>query len=274
LFFWKKKKEDSSLSAGWSKRSKDIALLMAGIALTLAAVFLARQRIMAAEKEVRQQISPIEIVVPSVAIQAGEPFTERNLAKKSVPQTGTGSRNVPAAEFELLIGAHAKVNLAPGEPILWTDVEEPFDAEKFSQTIPAGRRAFTLEVSSTSSFAGMIRPGDSVDLLCEGTGGNNFRSWIRAIPVISVDRHFVKIPSKEEERDISTVTVSVTPDEGRLLASTGREGKIHWFLRNPDEPSKMPFINAQKPKGMSEKVEIWKAGIQELNSYPLHSESL
>jgi hypothetical protein len=89
-----------------------------------------------------------------------------------------------------------------------------------------------------------------------------------------VDRHFVKIPSKEEERDISTVTVSVTPDEGRLLASTGREGKIHWFLRNPDEPPARPLIHAQKPKAMAETVEIWKAGIQELNSSPLHSESL
>ncbi|MBI5577313.1 MAG: Flp pilus assembly protein CpaB [Deltaproteobacteria bacterium] len=266
MFFWTKKKESSSKSEGWSNRSKELLLLLAGVVLTLAAIFLARQRIVAAEREVRQKIAPVEIVVPSVPIQAGEAFTEQNLAKKSVPGSGAGSRNVPAAEFELLLGAHAKGNLAPGEPILWTDVEEPFDAEKFSQTIPAGRRAFTMEVNSTSSFAGMIRPGDVVDLLCEGGDGKPSRSWIRGIPVISVDRHFVKAPSKEEERDVSTVTVSVTSEEGRLLAAASREGRIHWFLRNPEEPSKSASVPPARNRPATGKIEVWKAGVQE-NSF-------
>lgn len=263
MFFWKKKKESSSSSAGWSKRSKELLLLLAGLALTLAAIFLARQRITAAEREVHQKISPVEIVVPSVSIRAGEVFTEQNLAKKSVPATGTGSRNVPAAEFELLLGAHAKGTLAAGEPILWTDVEEPFDPEKFSQTIPAGRRAFTLEVNTSSSFAGLIRPGDVVDLLCEGEAGRTPQAWIRAIPVISVDRHFAKTPSREESRDISTVTVSVSPEEGRLLAAASRDGRILWFLRNPTEPSKSATAPTPRKNPAAGKIEIWKAGMQE-----------
>jgi pilus assembly protein CpaB len=263
LFFWTKKKENSSSRAGWNRKSRELILLVAGVALTLSAIFLARQRITAAETDIRRKIAPIYIVVPSVPIPAGAVFSEGNLSRKSVPEAGIGSRNVPAADFELLIGARAKGNLAAGEPILWTDVEEPFDAENFSATIPTGRRAFTFEASIASSFAGLIRPGDCVDLLCEGDYANAMQAWVRAVPVLSIDRHYRRPPAGEESHEISTITVSVTPEEGRYLARLARNGSIHWFLRNPDEPRKPAPSPASSAKSTQEKVEIWKAGVQE-----------
>lgn len=273
MFFWKRKKESSSSHERWNKKSKDLLLLLAGVTLTLAAIFLARQRIVAAERDIRRKAAPVDIVVPSVPIPAGSVFTEKNLAKRSVPVSGTGSRNVPAAECELLIGARAKGDLAAGEPILWTDVEEPFDSDKFSQTIPAGRRALTFEANISSSFAGLIRPGDCVDLLYEVDNGNGTRTWIRAIPVISVDRQFGRAPSKEESREVSTITLSVTPEEGRLLATVARKGSIYWFLRNPDEPSGPSVTSRSRTKPASEITEIWKAGVQELRAPLPYGES-
>ena len=177
--------------------------------------------------------------------------------------SGTSTRNVPAAEFELLIGGRAKGNLSAGEPLLWTDVEEPLDSEKFSLTIPAGRRAFTFEADISSSFAGLIRPGDSVDLLCEGENGLQTRTWIRGIAVISVNRHFSRIPTKEESQEVSTMTVSVTPMEGSFLAAAARGGRIHWFLRNPNEPPEPAATHRTRTKQPVEIIEIWKAGLQE-----------
>ena len=100
---------------------------------------------------------------------------------------------------------------------------------------------------------------------CFRAVGGASQAWIRAIPVISVDRHFGKSPSREESRDISTVTVSVSPEEGRLLAAAGREGRIHWFLRNPAEPSTSAASGTRPPKPAPVKIEIWKAGMQELH---------
>lgn len=265
MFFWMKKKENSSSCAGWIRKSRELILLIAGVALTLSAIILARQRITAAETDIQRKIAPVYIVVPSVPIPAGTVFSERNLSRKSVPAAGISSRNVPAAEFELLIGGRAKGNLAAGEPILWTDVEEPFDAENFSATIPTGRRAFTFEASIASSFAGLIRPGDYVDLLCDAENANAMQTWLRAIPVISVDRHYRRPPAGEESHEVSTITVSVTPEEGRYLARLARQGHIHWFLRNPDDPDKPAAAAAPSARRFQEKVEIWKAGVQETN---------
>lgn len=264
MSFWKKKRESSSSSEKWTKRSRELLLLFAGLALTLAAILLARQRIAAAERDLHRKVAPVEIVVPSIAIPAGGVFTETNLAKKSVPASGTSIRNVPAGEFELLIGARAKANLTAGDPILWTDVEEPYESEMFSQTIPSGRRAFTLEATASSSFAGLIRPGDIVDLFFEGERGNSLPGWIQGIAVISVDRHFSRNPSKEDIQDISTITVSVSPKEGMRLAAAAQAGRIHWFLRNPDEPPNRRGASGPPDKSMAGNIEIWKAGVQEL----------
>ena len=157
---------------------------MAGLFLCGFALAAAGRRVATVEKDIRRQANPVEVVVASVPIPAGETFSVMNLAKKAIPSSGTGQRNVPASEYELLVGARAKTAIDPGEPVLWTDVEEPFDAETFSRTILPGRRAMTLGVDTTSSFAGMLHPGDRVDLLV-GRDGANSADWIRDIPVIA-----------------------------------------------------------------------------------------
>ncbi len=266
MFFWKRKKEGSSSSGGWKSKAKELLPLLAGLLLTLSALFLARHRIAAAERDIVRKAAPVDIVVPAVPIPAGGVFTAENLAKKPVPSSGTGSRNVPASEFKLLLGARAKGDLAPGEPILWTDVDEPYEVEVFSRTIPEGRRALTLEVDASASFAGLIRCGDRVDLLCTGEGGRGPGKWILEVPVISVDRVYNRLPAAEESREVATVTLSVTPEEGTLLSSSARGGRIQWFLRNPEEPRRPAASQVSVAGRPSENVEIWKRGVREIPS--------
>lgn len=268
MFFWKKETGNSSSSAAWNKRYREILMFLAGLTLTSVAVFLARSRIHAMEFELRRNVSPVGIVVPSTPISSGEVFSERNLAKKTVPVSGTSGRNVRAEEFELLVGARAKGNIAPGDPILWSDVEEPFEMEKLSQIVPQGRRALTIVADSSSSFSGCIRPGDRIDLLCNGGNGISNQTWIHGIPVISVDRNFNRPPSKDESADISTITVSVTPEEGRMIATGAGGGRLHWFLRNPEEPPERVSRISGKSHPLFLPIEIWKGGIRESGTHP------
>jgi pilus assembly protein CpaB len=260
LFFWRKR-GDSSSSGGWRSKARELLPLLAGIVLTAAAVFLARQRIAAVERTIRDSAAPVDVVVASVTIPAGSAFSEENLAKKAVPGSGTSRRNVPPEEFELLLGARSKTDIAAGEPILWTDVEEPFEVERFSRTIPLGRRAVTLDVDAASSFAGLIRPGDRVDLLCEGEAEGAPRAWIRNIPVVAVDRSYYGSPPSEEDSGTATVTLTVSPAEGSRLAAAARHGRIRWFLRNPEDGISLSGAAAARSSA-PEIVEIWLAGIR------------
>jgi len=258
LFASMMRKARSFSSGKWAGKVRALLPLLAGLLLCGFALAAAGRRVATVEKEILREANPVEVVVASVPIPAGETFSVRNLAKKAIPSSGTGGRNVPASEFELLVGARAKTAIDPGEPVLWTDVEEPFDTDAFSSTILPGRRAMTLGVDTTSSFAGLLHPGDRVDLLVEHSGANS-ADWIRDIHVIAVDRDHNRLAHPSDKGESATVTLMVTPGEGSRIARAS--GKVHWFLRNPDD-------NPAEAKGPPIKpttfhvAEVWKGGVK------------
>jgi pilus assembly protein CpaB len=232
---------------------------MAGFALATAS-----RRIAAVEKDLHSRSNPVEVVVAASSIAAGDTFNEGNLARKSIPSSGAGVRNVPAAEFGLLLGGRSRNPVEPGEPVLWTDVEEPFDTEPFSRGITPGRRALTIGVDASSSFAGLLHPGDRVDLLCEpdGKGNGGTSLWVRNLPVAAVDRNRNRLGKPADPPDIATVTLLVTPVEGARIASSAGSGRLYWFLRNPDDNT-VVSASAKSGPPPSRAIEIWKAGLPE-----------
>ncbi|MEW6720164.1 MAG: Flp pilus assembly protein CpaB [Thermodesulfobacteriota bacterium] len=240
--------------------------LAAGILLTGIALAAAGKRISAVESSIRRQAHPVEIVVAAVPIAAGTEFSRETIAKKPVPASGVGKRNVPAKDFELLIGAKAKYPIDPGEPVLWTDVEEPYETDAFSSLVSVGRRALTVTVDTASSFSGMLRPGDRVDLLAEAQD-SRVPSWIPDIPVISVDRHTNRLAGQADAAEAETVTLMVTPGEGIGIARASASGKLHWFLRNPADNGAVVRDRRRSNTGVSP-VEVWKGGIRILTPVP------
>jgi len=231
-----------------------------GLVLTGLALAAAGRRIAAVETDIRRQVAPVDVVVASEPIPAGQTFSEANLAKKAVPASGTGRRNVPAKEFELLIGACAKNTIEPGEPVLWTDVEEPFEPDGFSSLILAGRRAITITSDATSAFAGLLAPGDRVDLLALGPDPRT-AAWIRNLPVVAVDRIHHRSAKPTDLREPATVTLMVTPGEGFRIAAAATAGRLQWFLRNPmDNEAVARTAGGRAPAPVT--IEIWKGGIK------------
>lgn len=260
MFSWIRTKIGSSRFGALFAKSREYVPLVAGVALTLAAILIARHRITAVEKDIQSRAAPVDVVVASCTIPKGAVLSGQNLAKLSVPSSGTSRRNVPAGEFELLIGARTKAGIEAGEPILWTDVEEPFEVDRFSQAIPQGRRALTLEADLAASFAGLIRPGDRVDISLQDPTRKTGSAWFYDIPVIAVDRHFDRPPDSEADSETSSITVSVTPEEGQRLVAA-HAGGLRWFLRNPEDRSRP--VASGPSFDMHPPVEIWKAGIRE-----------
>jgi pilus assembly protein CpaB len=255
-----KRKARSLSCVKWTGKATELLPLGVGVLLTGIALAVAGERIAMKETDFRRKTNPVEVVVASVPIPAGDEFIARNLAKKPVPASGTGQRNVPAKDFELLLGARAKNTIGPGEPVLWTDVEEPYETESFSKTVRTGRRALTVGVDTTSSFSGLLQPGDRVDLLAARPDIDT-PTWIRDIPVIAVDRHHNRLARPTDPADTTTVTLMVTPGEGAVIAAATGAGRLHWFLRNPDDNGCVsPRMSANR-SGHSP-VEIWKGGMR------------
>lgn len=262
MSLWRRKQEVACSSGGWKNKVPAIFSLLAGITLTVLAILAARQRISAVEKEILGKAAPTEIIVAGNLISKGGLFSLENLSKRAVPSAGTSRRNIPAQDFELLLGARAKVEIAGGEPVLWTDVEEPVEVDTFSRTISKGQRAMTIDADMRSSFSGLLRPGDHVDLLRKSPGGGGFVPLLVRVPVLAVDRQFLPLSTGEEGSEIGTITVAVTQDEAMLLAAAAREGDISWLLRNPADRDRGKQVKNVSGRASSS-VEIWKGGIRE-----------
>jgi len=255
-----RRKARSFFSLKATGKLKEVAPLAVGLLLAAVALAAAGRRFAAMEKDILRQSNPVFVVVAAVPIAAGDTLSESNLAKKSVPASGAGQRNVPASEFELLLGARARIPIDPGEPVLWTDVEEPYETETFSRGISPGHRALTLNVDATSSFAGLIHPGDRVDLLLDKGEGTS-SSWVRNLPVAAIDRHHNRLGKPSETAEAGTVTLLVTPVEGARISSSAGAGKLHWFLRNPEDNTAAP-LPGKRDFRPEVPVEVWKAGIR------------
>lgn len=262
MSFWKRKSEAACSSGSWKNKVPAFLPLLAGITLTLLAILAARQRISAVERDILGKAAPTEIVVAATLIPRGAIFSLENLSKRSVPSAGTSRRNIPAPDFELLLGARAKVEISEGEPVLWTDVEEPIDVDKFSLMIAKGRRAITIAADTRASFSGLLRPGDHVDLLRKRKDAREFTPLLLHVPVLAVDRQFLPLSSREDGTDIGTITVAVTPDEAVLLSTAAQDGEISWLLRNPADQGRQPKGKSLSANSFSS-VEIWRGGVRE-----------
>ena len=51
--------------------------------------------------------------------------------------------------------------------------------------------------------------------------------------MIAVDRDHNRLAHPSDKEETATVTLMVTPGEGSRIARAS--GKVHWFLRNPDD---------------------------------------
>lgn len=257
--FWKRTGEGSFSFAAWTGKIRSAAPLAAGIVLTLLAVSVARHRITTLEREIRERNEPVEIVVASEDIPERGTLSGINLAKKSVPASGAGQRNIPAAEFTRILGTRVRGGIAAGEPVLWSDLEESGEAQRFSRSIPPGLRAVAVDADPLSSFAGLLRPGDRVDILHEREAGSGFLPLLRNVPVLAIDRRVRDWPGSEDPSEVSTITLSLLPAESLRFAHASRNGRMSFLLRNPDDRSS-PSARSRRT-GNGSHVEIWKAGI-------------
>jgi pilus assembly protein CpaB len=104
--------------------------------------------------------------------------------------------------------------------------------------IPAGMRAFTISTPGvTSGVAGLIRPGNKVDVLLtsQDNGGPLTTTLMKDVKILAVD---LRIDAPAENRinpnQLTSVTLLVTPDQAKMLALGQTKGILHLSLRGTE----------------------------------------
>ena len=145
--------------------------------------------------------------------------------------------------------------IAAGDPITEEKIIAPGDRGFLAAVLTPGMRAISVPVTVTSGIAGLIFPGDRVDLVLSykvpmaTAEANETKDYERRasqtvmgdVRVIGIDR---QLDSNPAESIPQTATFEVTPKQGEIIALAGEIGKVSLTLRSlvpaPEEADEGP----------------------------------
>ena len=222
-----------------------LALVVAGVTAIYARSWVNNQQrpvtVIAAPQPVQTDQS--EVLVADVSIPAGRFIKPQELRWQVWPSDDIPENYLTKgqAKKDEIAGAVVRRGLVAGQPITSATVVKPGDRGFLAAVLSPGRRAVSVPINATSGNAGLIFPGDRVDLILtqtlESADGELTRrvsetvlSDIRVI-AMGVDISDEAKDGKNHEK-ARTATVEVTPGQAESVALITELGKLSLSLRS------------------------------------------
>jgi pilus assembly protein CpaB len=193
----------------------------------------------------------VEVIAAAIDIELGQPVRAEWLTLKEIPESYLEERHLPASRMRDIIGLPLAQTVRAGEAVLASDLSPLSTAQRsLSGVIPHGQRAMTIAARTTSTFGGLLRPGDRVDVLLAVGSRDDLSSWrqvvvVENLLVLAVGQEFeVREPEpgteEQQAREIrfghaTHITLQVTAREGALLTVARQRGTLGLLLRNPND---------------------------------------
>lgn len=121
------------------------------------------------EKSLRESLlgedNLIDVVVPNFDLAAGEVVNFENVSARSIPDTYLPDGVIYPDEFELLEGMVLTEPVTVGKPLLRSSLLGLTRLDSFASLLKKGQRPITLNIDGIQSNAGMLAPGDAVDIV-------------------------------------------------------------------------------------------------------------
>lgn len=237
-----------------SRFNKNWLLLAGAIALGVLAFFLSNSvisnRMAQIEAELKAGRETIAVVVAAHNLEPGDVISNDSAAIREFPKEFLHESALTSGEFDKISGEALLVGVRAGEPILPVYTVTRGGAY-FSGSIKEGRRALTIEVDELSSIAGMVRPGDRIDLIMTAKPPKQAVGPVQTeeaftfpllsdVEVLATGR--AQRGTSGSGEGYSTVTLNVTPQEANAIIAAKAESKVTAVLRSPKEEGGNPSV--------------------------------
>lgn len=199
---------------------------------------------------------PVEIVMAATSLARGTVLQRDHVSTKMVPSSYLPPNPLYPSDLNLYIGQTTNVNIESGAMILSSDFVSEVQVNKLSTRIPPDQRAFTLAVDGISGLAGLLTPGDRVDLIYtlpistdeeviheDGKKGEGYvtMTLVQNVTLLAVGAQLSEHAKREYSQSYSSVTVLISPDEVELLTIAQTRGKLGLSLRGPEDFDELPY---------------------------------
>jgi pilus assembly protein CpaB len=221
-----------------------IALIASGSTIVVGRMWLQSQKPTQVVEVVPEATVPM-VLVAKGNIPAGFFLRPENLRWERWPENGIAPSYVTDARRKLedYVGAVVRVGLSDGEPITDTRVVRPGERGFLAAVLTPGFRAITVNLTPSSGLAGLVFPGDRVDLVAsfkiefdgKQDGGNHPARYASEtvesnLKVLAVDQ---RVDDQNKEIVVAkTATLEVTPKQSEIIAIVAEVGKFSLSLRS------------------------------------------
>ena len=238
---------------------KTMTLLFVAIGLGVLGAFLAMLYLNARESSLRDLLKPksalIGIVVASKDLLKGDVLDGSTLSIRDVPENYVDNNAVRPEQFDAIKGKILQQNLSAGRMLMSSYIGSNFPLD-FSDTIALKRRAMTIQVDEMSTFTGLLRPGNRIDLFVNISIGDadekSIMPVLENVEVLTTGRDSARDYTEKVRflrggidaginQAFTTVTLNVTAKEGAILASARDKGDLLALLRNREDNSGSGF---------------------------------
>jgi pilus assembly protein CpaB len=194
---------------------------------------------------------PAQVAILTVAhtVNAGnllksEDLTSADLSAAATPDGGLPDK--PDVRRDL-VGGMVRHSLSAGDVLRAADVMRPGDHGFLAAVLQPGMRAVTVGVDAVSGTAGLIWPGDRVDVILtqqmdEASLPPGRRvaaeTVLQNVRVIAIDRLLVEgaVSGAPQTEGARTVTLEVTAEQAERVQVAGRIGRLSLTVRSADQP--------------------------------------
>ena len=207
-----------------------------------------------AEVAIVEEVAPepkpparITVLVAGRSVRAGsllkpEEITAREHVTANLPE---GLSVDTPANRHALVGAMVRRPLAAGEPLIISDLMRPGDHGFLAAVLQPGMRAVTIGVDAVSGTAGLIWPGDRVDVVLTQTIDDPTLPIGRRVAaetvqrnarVIAIDQQLMQgaLPGGAEGNTARTVTIEVTGEQVQRVQVAARIGRLSLSVRSTE----------------------------------------
>jgi pilus assembly protein CpaB len=228
--------------------ARSILLILAAVLITVGTGYIARswlinQRTQLAQPAAAPQpVQKTHVLVAESNLPAGSFLKEQNFRWQAWPDEAVPENYMIQGEVELveLTGAVARRAFTAGEPITRSLIVKPGERGFLAAVLRPGYRAVALQVNATSAIAGLVFPGDRVDIIItylieEGLIRSRARER-HASETILTNVRILAIDQEMENPDGTprvgkNATFEVTPKQAEMISMLREMGRLSLALR-------------------------------------------
>jgi len=241
----------------WLK-SRPLQLAAAAAVVGAMSFWFAHRYLRAQERAVQQRVASEyqtrDVVVAATNVPAGSALEPAMLARRSIPERYLPSDTYAAGLAATVVGRRLQRSLRSGEPVTVSSVETG-STPMLSTLIEPGLRAITIQVDESSAAAGLLAPGDLVDLLLVTRDASSVSAeaavhpLLQAVRVVATGRQTRRIGAAqavdaaglpinaEADSSYATLTLHVRPEDAARILLAQHIGELAVLLRTAADTS-------------------------------------